>query len=501
MSKQSILTLDIGTTAVKVSLFTDTLVPLCSQAEEYELNTLPGNRIELDPEVYLQKIRRAMIKIQQQMEPETGIAAIGITTQGETLIPVDAEGRPLHPAILWLDSRAEAEAGHIREYIPEEQFYTVTGLPQINGALPLAKLRYIREKHPEIYQKTHKFLLVEDFILHWLTGRFVSEKSLQCSTGYFSLHTDGYWEQALEAAEIDIDKLPELLDCGEIAGTILPERARELSLSPHTVVVTGAMDQTAAALAAGCAAPGRITETTGTALVLAAFTENPDFGHPSRVTVYRHALNNCFIYLPIGITAGMALKWFKDNFCSELTDQGQMAYKEMDAMAAGVPAGCDGLITLPYFAGCINPEALPNAKAVFYGATLDTSRAHFIRSIMEAAGFMLRDFIRMLGELGCEAKEIYSIGGGSRSRLWQQIKADICQKEFTTVQFSEMSSAGAAMLAAWGAGILERGSCPVFSAAEKFVPEAENKDIYDRTYKKYKLLGETVKELYREDQR
>lgn len=495
---QHILTMDIGTTSIKVSLFSKALEPVCTVAEEYELETFPGNVVELNPLVYQEKIEAAIKELHKQMKPTDEIIAIGITTQGETLIPVDIEGKPLCPAIIWLDSRADKQAEFISQHISEDEFYNKTGLPQLNGSLPLAKLLYIKEEMPEIYNGAYKFLLVEDYIIHWLTGRFVSEKSLQCSTGYFDLLGDGYWEEVLNLIGIDLQKLPELLSCGQCVGSILPERANTLQLSTDVEVVTGAMDQTAAALAAGCTMPGRVTETTGTALVMAAYTKRPDFSHTSKVTIYRHALDDCYIYLPIGITGGMALKWFKDNFCDELAEHGQKAYNIMDQMALDIPPGCNGLITLPHFAGCINPVALPNATAVFYGATLDTSKADFIRSIMEAIGFMLRDFIEMLKGLGCDVKEVYSLGGGSRSELWQQIKADICQKEFITVGWSEMSSAGAAILAAWGTGIIEKGQYPVFTNKRKFVPRSENIEVYNRAYSKYKLISDSINKLYKE---
>lgn len=498
MTPRHILTMDIGTTSVKVSLFSEALEPVCTAAEEYVLETYPGNAVELDPGIYLEKIRLALSRVLKQAGAGCNISAVGITTQGETLIPVDAEGHPLTPAIVWLDSRAEKQAGVIKQHISGEEFYKKTGLPEINGSLPLAKLLFIKEELPEVYNKTCKFLLLEDYIIYWLTGCFVSERSLQCSTGYFELLQDDYWEEALRVAGIDRRKLPELVGCGHKVGSILSKRALELSLPENAVVVTGAMDQACAALAAGCTAPGRVTETTGTALVMAAYTKKPDFGHRSKVTVYRHALDNCFLYLPIGITAGMALKWFKDKFCPELSGQGQTAYGIMDELASGVPAGCNGLIALPYFAGSINPVAMPDARAAFLGVTLDTSREEFIRSILEAVGFMLRDFIGMLENLGCEIKEIYSLGGGSRSGIWQQIKADICRKTFMTVEFSEMSSMGAAILAAWGSGILEKGCLPALENVKKFMPLPQNEEVYEQAYSKYKRFSETINVLYRE---
>ena len=241
----------------------------------------------------------------------------------------------------------------------------------------------------------------------------VGEKSLHTSTGWVHLGRDGLWEEALAAAGIPVGMLPELLDCGEPVGPLLPGPAEALGLPPGIPVATGAMDQTAAALAAGCVAPGAVTETTGTALVAAACTEAPVFAEGHHVTIYRHALAGKYLYLPIGNTAGMALRWFRDEFCRDLPADG--GYAALDAQAAKVPCGSDGLVFLPFLAGSVDPDACPEARAVFFGATLSTTRAHFARSVMESVAFLLRDFFALLEGLGCPVRTVASLGGGARS--------------------------------------------------------------------------------------
>ena len=276
-----------------------------------------------------------------------------------------------------------------------------------------------------MYQKAHKFLLLEDYLLFWLTGRFVSEKSIQSSTGWFSLPLDGLWPEALAAAGVEPQKLPPLVECGSAVGGLLAQAARELGLPAGVPVVAGAMDQVAAALAAGCVEPGVVTETTGTALVAAVCTDAPVFSGGHRVTIYRHALPGRYLYLPIGNTAGMALRWFRDQFCRDLP-AGAEGYLALDQLAGQVPPGCEGLVFLPFLAGCVDPDSCPQASAVFFGAHLGTTRAHFVRSVLESTAFLLRDFFEMLAALGCPARQVYSLGGGARSPLWQQIKADVC---------------------------------------------------------------------------
>lgn len=438
---ERILTLDVGTTSVKACLFDRSLRLTAEAGQEYTLETC-GERVEAEPQVYLDAVERCVLSL--PAAERAMVRAVALTTQGETLLCLDRQGRPLRPAIVWLDSRAGAQAAALEAAVDRQTFYERTGLPELTGALPLAKLCWLREQEPEIWAQTDKFLLLEDYLLLWLTGRTVSEKSLATSTGYFDLKADGYWDTALSLAGVNRDRMPELLECGTAVGPLLPARARALGLPETALAVTGAMDQTAAALAAGCVRPGALCETTGTAMVAAAYTDCPRFSTAHHVTIYRHAMPGAFLYLPISNTVGMALKWFRDTFCDGL----EGGYAAMDRLAAPIPPGAEGVTFLPFLAGAVDPDSLPDAAGCFSGLRLSTTRAHCVRAVLEAAAFQLRDFLEMLENLGCGAERVTSLGGGAGSSLWMQIKADVCGRPFRTLYTIQATSLGAAMLAA-----------------------------------------------------
>ena len=488
-----IAVLDVGTTAVKACLFSPSLELLACSVQEYALRT-QGERVEADAAQYKAAARAGLADALSQA-PGCIPAAVSITTQGETLTLADRSGEPLRPFLVWLDSRAENEAQALRSVLDNETFYKTTGLPEVTGALPLAKLLWLRKHEPDTFSRAHKLLLLEDYLLHWLTGRFVSEKSLQTSTGWFDLHSDGLWHSGLAAAGASAELLPELLECGAPAGSLLPGPAAELGLPPNIPVVAGAMDQTAAALAAGCTRPGTVTETTGTALVMAACTDAPMFRSGHHVTVYRHALPDKYLYLPIGNTAGMALRWFRDEFCRDLP-AGAAGYAALEALVQSVPYGCDGLAFLPVLSGSVDPDACPEARAVFFGARLSTTRAHFARSVMESVAFLLRDFFGMLNALGCPADTVYSLGGGARSAVWQQIKADACGRTFRVPVCSEATAMGAALLAGWGSGLIAPGVFPCRGESAVYLPDNARAPAYDTAYSLYKKLYAAVKPLY-----
>lgn len=341
-----IAALDVGTTSVKACVFTPEMELISCRVQEYALDAR-GGRVEARPETYLAAARDAM-RAALVAAPGHRPGALGLTTQGETMVPADARGEALRPFVVWLDGRAGAQAAALEARLGSQRFYETTGLPQLSGATPLAKAMWLRENGG--LRGAERLLLLEDYLLGWLTGRAVTEPAVQTSTGWYDIRHDRWWPEALEAAGIPARLLPECVPCGEKAGPLQKEAADLLGLPEGIPVAAGAMDQTAAALAAGATEPGTVTETTGTALVMAACTETPAFPPEGGVTVYRHALPGRYLYLPIGNTAGMALRWFRDVCCPDLPAGGE-GYAALDREAAAVPLGCEGVTFLPFLAG------------------------------------------------------------------------------------------------------------------------------------------------------
>jgi len=494
------LTFDIGTTSVKTCLFDEDLKQVCESNEEYELIAGSGT-IELEAQTYWQAVQNGVRSVTHGRQGR--VVSITATTQGETMIPVDKQGNALRNAIVWLDGRAEKEAGQIRQAVGDDTFYQTTGLPDADGCCPVSKLVWIKNNEPDVYAKTHKFLLLEDYIIFRLSGRYVSEKSLLSSTGYFDIVRDEYWHDILQRMGIDEEKLPQALECGEAVGRILPEVAGDLGISQEAVVTTGAMDQFAAAVGAGNTAPGTVTESTGTALVIGATTGKLDGSHPSRSIIYRHVTKGNYMILPICMTAGIVLKWFKDEFCKLETAQcekeGKPVYGLLSELAAKVPPLSDGLTVFPHFTGMLMPQKDLKAKGVFLGVGLDTKLPHFVRAIFEAVAYMLRENIEVVEEYGVNVPEIRSLGGGAKSDVWMQIKADVTGKDIVCMDENEAASLGAAILGGVALGRLkslaegyEKGN----GIRKRFVPNAENKALYDKGFEKYRQLYESVKTLF-----
>lgn len=500
-----ILTFDIGTTSVKTCLFDEGLEPVAESIEEYQLITRSNGIIELVPETYWDAVKRGAAHVLRQGAGIRQVSAICITTQGETLIPVDQSGRALRNAIVWLDSRAEEEARQISAFLPEDRFYQKTGISNVDSKTPLAKVMWVKAKEPQVYASAYKFLLLEDYIVLRLTGRFATEKTVMCTTGYFDIRNETLYEDALSISGIDRGKFPEILNSGQIIGSVKEDVARELGLAGHTVVVAGAMDQVAAAIGGGNLKKGIITETTGTTMALMTLTDENHFsqtGIDARINAYKHVYPNQYYIISFCMTAGVVLKWFKDEFCHELSErakrEGADVYDLLVNSALTCPPGADGLISIPYFEGMLQPEPLPNVKGIFFGASLHTRKPHFIRSILEGVGFMMRENLEYLGRAGIRVDEIRSFGGGAKSDAWQQIKADICRKSIRTMVRTESASFGVAMLASvalnWFNGLESAGSRNRFR--NSFAPDASNFGVYDSQYQKYLKVFRRTKDCF-----
>jgi len=489
-----LLTIDAGTTAVKVCLFSQAGELVAASSQEYELLTPAEDWVELPAEVYwkccVAGIREVLA--QQGVTPP-GILAVGVTSQGETLIPIDEAGQPLRHAIVWLDNRAGAEAQAVAASFELDRFYEITGLPEIIPTWPACKILWLREHEPEAFARAHKVLLVEDYLLYWLSGRYVTEGGICTSTGYFDIRTGQWWGEMLDAIGLRPEQLPDLLRSGEVVGPVTEEAARETGLSTETLVVTGAMDQIAGAVGAGNIAPGLVSETTGTALVLAATAHEPTYDPWKRLPCYYHALPGKYLLLPYCQTAGMALRWFRDQF-----GQGQ-SYDQLTALAAEVPPGCEGLVMLPHLTGSTSPHFNPQAKGVFYGITLGHTRPHFVRAILEAVAFMLRENVELLEELGVNVGELVSLGGGARSRLWLQIKADVTGLPLRTAECEEATSLGVAILAGVAVGLfpdVERACQQMVRMGARIEPNTAHHTLYEAAYDRYLRLYSSLQTLF-----
>lgn len=490
--------MDIGTTAVKTALFDEELNQLAIASKEYTLISGENGILELNPETYWEGVKETISAVMERAAAAAEeIVSVTIDTQGETFIPVDRDGNALHNAIIWLDSRAVAEAEAIKQRFDEKYFYSLTGLPEINGYLPIAKLKWVKDRLPEIFDKTHKFLFLEDYIVHRLSGRFVTNPSIQSSTGYYDIRNNRYWSEILSFCGIPEEKFPDVLPCATVVGNIRDDVCAELGLSRGTVVTTGAQDQVAAAVGCGNIRKGIVTDTIGTCQIIAGTDDAPPFDDYSQVSIYAHAIPGMYFVLMINQTAGIIQKWFKTEFCRDMTEKygDEDIYNEMGKLAAAEPPLSRGLTLFPYFTGMQGRVSNPDVRGCFVGAGLDATRGCFIRAIMEGISYMSRETLELMK---LNPDELIALGGGAKSPLWNQIKADILNRRIITVSADEAALLGSAILGAAATGIyesIEEASSKI-SVSKTYTPNPANAEIYENGYQRYLRISKNVIPLF-----
>lgn len=425
-----LLGVDVGTSSLKAVLFDEGANPVKTVTKDYTLK-VSGDFVEFPAKQYWTLFSEALA----EMTADYQVTAMSIDTQCETMIVTDTAGNPLTDAIVWLDNRAALQAEHIKEHFGEKKVYEITGQPEITATWPACKLLWLKENRPDIWPRIHRIFLLEDYLLYRLTGQFVTEGTLQSSTIYYDIRKGEWWREMLDFIGVSPCQLPEIRGCGQRIGEY-----------QGIQVVTGAMDQVAGAIGAGAVKKGIISEMTGTTMAIFVPTDRiPPYNPRSKIPCHVN-FDGKYCLLSWSPTAGMALKWFKNNFCENYS------FDELNLLAEPVEPGCNGLTFLPYLCGSTMPRYNPNARGAFLGLTLEHTRGHAVRSIFEAVACMLKS---NLDYLKVDCSEIRSMGGGAKSSLWCQIKADMCRKKIVTLKNEETACLGSAILAGTAVGLFD----------------------------------------------
>lgn len=458
----NLLGIDFGTTSVKSVMFDEKFNELADTLQDYTLKTA-GDRVELPAEKYWELLKNAIDSSKEKAK----VDALAIDTQCETLILADEKGEPVREAIVWLDNRATAEAELIEKQFGRQKVYEITGQPEITATWPACKLLWVKNNEPDVWAKTKKIFLLEDYLLYKLTGKFVTEKTLQSSSLYFDVRNGDWWDEILELIGVGREMLPELLDSGVAVGEY-----------EGIKVVTSAMDQVAGAVGAGVIKEGIISEMTGTTMAIFMPTEKmPEYDEDSFVPCH-YNFNGGYALLSWSATAGMALKWFQKAFMSDKN------FKEIDEMAKNIPVGSDGVTFLPYLCGSTMPKYNPDARGSFTGLTPEHTPAHFARAIMESVACMLKS---NLDYLGVPVEEIRIMGGGAKSPLWCSMKTNLTGKKLVTLKNKETACLGSAIFAGVGGGAFSsvEEACRNIVTDKEYMPTGDDYSAVYESFKKY----------------
>ncbi len=487
--------IDVGTQVCKSVIFKEDGEIISEANKSYSLTYIKPRWIEQDANIWWEAVKTTLREAFKKSKiSQSDIRGISVSTQANTPVPVDKEGNPLCPAISWLDTRSNDQVKMLREKMDEDFIYKTTGLNLAPG-FTLPKILWMKQNRPSIFSKAYKFMLAEDFIIYKLTGVSAIDFSLISFSLLFDINRIDWAYEILESTDLTADKFSNPCPSGNIVGEVTEKASRETGLKKGTPVIAGGHDQCCAAIGTGVIRPGIALNSIGTAQAMICVLNRPLFDPSKHLLCYLHAMpEKRWILLGTLSSAGILLRWFRDNFCTSEIDTARNMdidpYNLLDKEAETVKPCSHGLLIQPYF---------NDAKGVIFGLSLYHEKRHIIRAILESIGFETRRILEYMERLGVHVTEIRMAGGGAKSPLWRQIISDQTNKTVLLPKTLEAASLGAAILAGVGTGTYKdiyEGVNKTVKIVESRDPIPDNINKYKKYYKKYCKLSQTLSKAF-----
>ncbi len=500
-----ILGVDIGTSGTKTVLFSEDGVPVSSATYEYPLYTPRNGYAEQEPLDWWNAVVNGIRQvIEDSGAAPVDIKGIGLSGQMHGLVMLDGDNRVIRRSIIWCDQRTANEVKEITDKVGAERLIDITANPAITG-FTAAKIMWVKNNEPQNYEKCRHILLPKDYIRFMLTGEYATEVSDASGMQLLDIPNRCWSDEVLDKLGIDKSLLAKVYESPEITGKVTKQVADLTGLAEGTIVVGGAGDNAAAAVGTGVVEDGKAFTTIGSSGVVFAHTSDISIDNKGRVHTFCCAVPNCWHVMGVTQSAGLSLKWFRDNLCwSEMEtalNMGVDPYYLTDKAAMEVPIGANKLLYMPYLNGERTPHLDPNCRGAFVGLSTMHKKKDMIRAVMEGVSYSLRDCVEVMREMKISVTDMMDCGGGGSSPLWRQMLADLYACPVKTTQNKEGPALGVALLAAVGAGIYSTvpEACKAVILPDKIQnPVEENTSEYEKIYAVYKKLYPAMKSCFDE---
>jgi xylulokinase len=499
-----LLGIDVGTSATKTVLFDENCQAIASASEEYPLYQPQNGWAEQNPEDWYRATVHTIQSVLTKSEvPAADVKGIGLSGQMHGLVMLDAANQVIRPAIIWCDQRTAKECEEITQKVGADRLMEITANPALTG-FTASKILWVRNHEPGNYAKCRHILLPKDYVRFCLTGEYATEVSDASGMQLLDIPNRCWSDEILGKLEIDRALLGKVYESPEITGTLTEQSAKSLGLTTATVVAGGAGDNAAAAVGTGTVRDGRAFTTIGTSGVVFAHSSKITIDPKGRVHTFCCAVPNCWHVMGVTQAAGLSLSWYLDNFCQDYKEKAKLAnvsfYDYINREAESVPMGSNKLLYLPYLMGERTPHLDPNCRGVFFGLSAIHKQADLLRAVMEGVSYSLKDCQSILQEMGLEVEQMMACGGGSKSKLWRQILADMFGCSVKTAVSQEGAVLGVAILAGVAAGIFTDvpTACDRFIVQDKACqPIESHQNYYAKGYALYQQLYAQLKTQYR----
>jgi xylulokinase len=495
-----IVSFDSGTQSVKTLILNKEGVILGEGHSPHSVNVPAPMRAEQDPNQWWSAFCDSMkIAFQKSGIRPSEIAAIGITNQRETMCAVDSNGNPVIPAQVWYDSRSIPQVARVRADFGAEEYMKVTGrMPDTTWWV--MKVMWVKDNLKETFAKVHKFLTVSGFFVYKLTGEF--KDSYASSPGIHDMMKIDYSTEVLNRLDIPREKLCDLFPPGSIIGRVSAKAAKETGLPEGTPVAAGAGDQQAGGLGCGLTKAGAAYLNLGTSVVLGVISSK--YVYHQNFFVREGCVSGTW-NLEALINGGYwMVTWFKENFAQPemvaAQSQKLSVEKILESAAEKIPAGSLGLVVQPYWLGVRQPYWDENARGTIIGWNNAHTRIHLYRAIIEGIAYDIRLNLEGFEDaIGIKIDDIRVFGGGAKSNLSCNIMADVLGRQVTRVATPEATALGAAILAAYAAGMfdtIDEAVQSMTSVGEKFNTNEKNAATYTDLYSKiYRPLYPSLQQI------
>ncbi len=495
----TLLGLDIGTTGCKAQVIDLEGKRLGFSFREYGVDTDSHGKAEQDAEAVWQAALEVM-RLAASQAGASGVGALSLSVQGDAIIPVNGDGKALHPAILGMDYRSAAQSERCARVLGDRRLFNLTGM-RPHPMNSLTKILLLRDIAPSAYKSAQRITTYADFIMGKLGAPGVTDLTMASRTMAWNLESNEWSEEILGALDVNPSYFSSAVLSGTPVGTLAPEVAEYTGMSKNVILGAGGHDQPCAALGSGVTGPGRGVASTGTAEVFScAFKKagNRDAFYEGYYPEYAYTLPGMRFTFSLNHVGGILLKWFRDNFCDaetrESAETGVSAYKLLDE---GMPANPTKLFFMPHLNGSGTPWCDMDSRGALVGLTMETNRHDVAKAILESLTYELALNLETMEGAGLEVNEIVAAGGGASSLPWLHLKADILNRPVMVPMNPEAGSLGAAILAGAAAGIWNPAEAAKRIARIKRTidPRPEQVKIYGDRLETYRLIYPALKEV------
>jgi xylulokinase len=473
-----ILALDVGTTVAKAVLFDLDGREQAVAEHGYRLLTPRPGWAELDPGAIWDSVLAVLADIAARLNPDFELLSVSLSTQGGTLVPLRNDGQPACNAITWLDQRSAPVVADWQSQGLHCWIRARSGWEPQPG-LPLASICALRRDQPQVFAATDRFLSVNDYLAHRLTGEFCTNPSMAAEMLLTNIQTGAWDDELCSFAAIRADQLSPILPAQAVCGQIKTEIGKQVGLPDGIPLINGGQDHSCEALALGLADPGSLLLACGTAWVINAVTDSPDVDSiPPQMALNFHVIPQRWIASQFLGGFGAGMEWWLDQFWPQAETRAER-FTSFDSALSQTRPGSDGILYDPVGG---TPRS-GRTTGGYRGLRLDHSRADMGRAILESAAYEVRHALEGIRAFGLPAEALWMVGGAARNPHWPQIIADVTNLPVSLTQYRHGPALGAMMLAAKSLGCLD--DFPRWVVPQVVQPNPDDKPVYDAAYAAY----------------